>query len=296
MSRFARLLLTGYWLLIASPAFAVDDVVVIPNLTYATVGDVKLQLDLARPAQGDGPFPLLVFVHGGGWQGGNRHAFRSQMEAAARQGYVAATVSYRLTQADPKTGKPAAPFPAQIHDCKAAVRWLRAHAAEYRINPDRVGAIGASAGGHLSLLLGLASPQDGLEGDLGHPEQSSRVQAVVNIFGPTDLPVIYKSTPAVVGMLKALCDGTPETAAETYASASPNHWVSADDPPILTLHGDADDLVPVEQARLLDEKLKAAGVEHQLIILEGQGHGFQGEAGVRSVQATWEFLDKHLKS
>lgn len=280
--------------LITGSTFA-QEIVVQNGVTYAMVGDVRLQLDVAYPKDGPGPYPGLVLIHGGGWQGGNRHAYRSKMEEAARRGYVAATVSYRLTQADPQTGQPREPFPAQIHDCKSAIRWLKAHAADFGLDPNRMGVMGASAGGHLSLLVGLTSPADGLEGDLGHPDQSSRVQAVVNIFGPTDLPVIYKSTPAVVGMLKALCNGTPETAAERYQQASPVTYVTNDDPPILTLHGDADQLVPLEQARILDEVLKKAGVPHELKVLAGQGHGFQGEAGVEADKSAWEFLDKQLK-
>lgn len=270
------------------------EIVVENNLTFAEVGNVKLQLDLARPAAGDGPFPLVVCIHGGGWSGGNRHAFRSRIEQAAQRGYVAATISYRLTQPDPQTGVPKAPFPAQIHDCKAAIRWLRAHAAEYKIDPQRIAVMGASAGGHLSLLVGLTGPDDQLEGTHGNAEQSSRVQAVVNIFGPTDLPVHYKSTPAVVGLLKALCDGTPESAASIYAQASPISYVSADDPPILTLHGDVDKIVPVEQAQLLDAALKEAGVPHELVILKDQGHGFQGAAAQTADKAMWDFLAKHL--
>ncbi len=267
---------------------------VTPNLTYAKVGEVRLQLDLARPAEGNGPFPCIVFIHGGGWAGGNRHAFRNQMEAAARRGYVAATISYRLTQTDPTTRAPQSPFPAQIHDCKAAVRWLRAHAAEYRIDPRRIAAVGASAGGHLSLLLGLTSADDQLEGDLGNPGESSRVQAVVNYFGPTDLASLYRSAPAVVGMLKALCVGTPEEAAAAYGLASPINYVTADDPPILTLHGDIDKIVPMEQARFLDARLQEVGVKHTLRVFPGQGHGFDGETTKAADSAAWEFLAEHL--
>ncbi len=273
---------------------AADDVVFESNLTYATAGDIRLQLDLARPTAGNGPFPAIVFIHGGGWQGGNRHHFRGKLEEAAQRGYVAATISYRLTQPDPKTFRPRHPFPAQIHDCKAAIRWLRAHAEQYKVDPRQIAVAGASAGGHLSLLVGLTSPEDGLEGELGHQNHSSRVQAVVNIFGPTDLPVIYRSTPAMVGILKFLCNGTPDDAAETYVQASPVTYATADDPPILTLHGDADKLVPVEQAQILDAKLKEVGITHELKILTGQGHGFSGAAVKEADDATWAFLEEHL--
>lgn len=279
---------------VAVPAGAAE-FEVLQNLTYAEVGDVRLQLDLARPQEGDGPFPLLVFIHGGGWSGGNRIAYRRAIETAAQKGYVAATVSYRLTQPDKDTGVAKTPFPAQIHDCKAAIRWLKANAEKYNIDPDRVGVTGASAGGHLSLLVGLTSAEDGLEGELGNPDQSSRVQVVVNVYGPTDLVTLYRGTPGVVGLLKALCGGTPETAAENFRLASPITFITADDPPILTLHGDADRIVPVEQAEILDERLKAAGVPHVLKVFKEQGHGFQGESAIEAQTAMWDFFAKHLK-
>lgn len=295
MRRLLLLTCAAYvWGCAVLPASAAD-ITVENNLTYATVGDVKLQLDLAKPATGDGPFPCLVFIHGGGWSGGNRHAYRSAIENAAGKGYVAVTISYRLTQPDPQTGVPKEPFPAQIHDCKAAVRWVRAHAGEYQIDPQRIGVAGASAGGHLSLLVGLTDDKDGLEGDLGNGGQSSRVQAVCNIFGPTDMPVLFKSTPAVFGLVKALCNGTLEEQPEMYRAVSPVTYITKDDPPVLTLHGDDDKLVPVEQARILDAALKQAGVEHQLVILAGQGHGFGGDAAKQADDAMWTFFDKHLK-
>lgn len=277
------------------PLSAADGVRVESNVTYATVGDIKLQLDIAQPTQGDGPFPCLVFIHGGGWSGGNRLVYRTAIETAAQKGYVAATISYRLTQPDPQTGVPKEPFPSQIHDCKAAIRWLRAHASEYHIDPQRIGVTGASAGGHLSLLVGLTDSNDGLEGDLGNSGQSSRVQAVCNTFGPTELRVLFKSTPAVYGLVKALCNGTPEEQPQMYLAVSPVTYVTKDDPPVLTLHGSADELVPVEQAEILDKALKAAGVPHELVILEGQGHGFGGDAAKKADDAMWAFFDQHLK-
>lgn len=290
--RSLLVLAAGY--LSLSPLLA-GEIVTEQNLTYAEVGDVKLQLDLARPKDGDGPFPGIVFIHGGGWSGGNRHAFRSKMEEAARRGYVAVTISYRLTQPDKETGTPKEPFPAQIHDCKAAVRWLRAHAGEYKLDRERIGVTGASAGGHLSLLVGLSTREDGLDGDEGNLSHSSRVQAVVNIFGPTDLSRCYATSPGAVGFLKGLCNGTPESAAAMYRSGSPITYVTADDPPVLTLHGDKDALVPVEQAILLDERMKAVGAKHELKVLKDQGHGFQGDAQAEADEAAWSFFERHLK-
>jgi len=135
-------------------------------------------LNLALPKKGKGPFPAVVCIHGGGWRAGKRQDMDFMTEVLARRGYVAATVGYRLV--------PNARFPAQIEDCKAAVRWLRANAAKYHMNPDRIGAIGPSAGGHLACLLGITDKKGGLEGSGGNPDHSSRVQAVVSFFGRTN--------------------------------------------------------------------------------------------------------------
>jgi len=278
------------------PASAADDILLEPDLVYGQVGDVKLQLDLARPKGGDGPFPAIVLIHGGGWAGGNRHSFRPYLEEAARKGYVAVTISYRLTQYDPKTMLGKVPHPAQIHDCKCAVRWLRSVANKYRINPDRIGVCGGSAGGHLSLLVGLADKDAGLEGDGGHAEQSSRVQAVVNIYGPTDMAQLYVDSPDARTVIAALCNGTPDTAPEVYKAVSPITYVSADDPPVLTLHGDKDTLVPDSQAKLLDAAMTKAGAQHIMLILKDQGHGFTGPEALRANESLWKFFARHLNA
>src|SRR5262245_29691065 len=148
------------------------------DLVYGKGGDQDLKLNLALPA-GDGPFSAILCVHGGGWKAGDRADLNLLIAYLADRGFAAATVSYRLA--------PKHKFPAQIEDCKAAVRWLRANAKQHRINPDKIGAVGFSAGGHLVSLLGAADKDAGLEGKGGNPEQSTKIQAVVNFFGPTDL-------------------------------------------------------------------------------------------------------------
>lgn len=272
------------------------EIVIEENITYGKAGDTELKLDLARP-QGNGPFPAIVFIHGGGWSGGNRQAYRGQIQEAARPDYVAATISYRLMKYDEakKETTTADPiFPAPIHDAKAAIRWVRANAEKYSVDPDRIGGTGASAGGHLSLLVGLTDPASGLEGDSGNCDQSSRVQAVVNVFGPTDMAFCFEKS-SVAWIFRLFMGGTPAEAGQRYNAASPITYVSQDDPPVLTLHGDQDALVPVEQARVLDEKMKAAGASHTLMVFEGQGHGFGGEDAKQAADATWEFFDRHLK-
>lgn len=282
----------GAWIAVQ----ASEDVVVEENVTYGQVDGVELQLDLARPKTGTGPFPAVVFIHGGAWAGGERTAYRSMIEKAARRGYVAATISYRLTGFDPKTSSGKVPFPAQIHDCKCAIRWIRSAAGKYHIDPERVGVTGGSAGGHLSLLVGLVDQQAGMEGNGGHANFPSAVRAVVNYCGPTDLVQEYNDVKAVQPFLQALCGGTPDLAGEAYKIASPVTYVSRQGPPVLTVHGDRDDIVPVEQARSLDEVMKQAGAPHELLILSGQGHAFEGESGREAEKALWSFFDKHLKT
>lgn len=272
------------------------DYVVEENVVYSTVGKEELKLDLARP-KGEGPFHAIVFIHGGGWLGGNRADFRPLMIEAAKRGYVSTTISYRLMKFDMKNRETATAdpiFPAQVHDCKAAIRWLRANADRYHVDQKRIGVSGGSAGGHLSLLVGLTNPADKLEGTGGHAEESSRVQAVVNIFGPTEMVSAYEGS-SVAWIFRLFMGGTPKEVPETYQSSSPVTYVSKDDPPVLTIHGDQDKLVPVGQADLLDRKMKAVGATHELLILKGQGHGFSGEAREQSFEALWVFFEKHLK-
>lgn len=266
------------------------------NITYSSTDGVDLQLDLARP-QGDGPFPAIMFIHGGGWYLGDRHGYRDEIEQAARRGYVGVTVSYRLMQFDEaqrETTTASPILPAQVHDVKAAVRWLRANAATYHIDPDHIGATGQSAGGHLSLMLGLTDPESNLEGVGGNTDHSSRVQAVVNVFGPTDMAECYRDS-SVGWIFRLVTGGTPQEVPEAYRMASPITYVSEDDPPVLTLHGDQDQLVPIEQAYKLDRHMKQAKAPHTLMIFEGQGHGFVGEYRLKERQAMWDFFDQYLK-
>jgi acetyl esterase/lipase len=278
-------------------AATVAEVIVEENITYGKAGDVELKLDMARP-EGDGPFPAIVFIHGGGWTGGNRQAYKTQIQEAAKRGYVAATITYRLMkfdQAKKETATAEPIFPAQIHDAKAAIRWVRANAEKYHVDPNRIGVTGASAGGHLSLLVGLTDKDSQLEGESGSPRQSSRVQAVVNVFGPTEMASGYE-TSSVAYLFRLFMGGTPEEAAETYKKASPLTYVSKDDPPVLTLHGDQDKLVPIAQATMLDEKMKSAGAPHTMKVYEGQCNGFATKYNQEAWKATWDFFDQHLKA
>lgn len=271
-----------------------NDVVLERDIVYGKGGATDLRLDLARPNDGAGPYPAIVFVHGGGWQLGSRGMYLDDIETAAKRGYVAITVSYRLTDPDNQQ-RPRVPFPAQIEDVKCAVRWLRANAAKYQVDPDRIGAIGASAGGHLSLLLGVTDPTHSFEGTGGHANQSSRVQAVVNFFGPTDLIRLHESSPKAGPLAATLMNGSPTDRRRDYELASPVTHVSRDDPPVLTIHGDQDVLVPLDQATRFDEAMKRAGAAHTLLVIRGAGHGFNGANAEKAQAATFEFFDKVLR-
>ena len=181
-------------------------------------------------------------------------------------------------------GKPKYQFPAQVHDVKCAVRWLRANAKKYKIDPNRIGAVGYSSGGYLSLMLGLTDPSDGLEGECGDLQHSSSVQAVVNMAGPTVLKYL-----GTVRWCISFLGGTPEEVPEVYRMASPINYVSNDDPPVLIIHGDSDGIVPLKHAELLDLKMNEAGAVHTFIIKKDRGHGVFVDNDV------WDFFDKHLK-
>jgi acetyl esterase/lipase len=271
------------------------DATVEKGIVYGKGGTHELMLDLAQPEPSNGLLPAIVYIHGGGWRYGDRSAYANDIEEAARRGYVAVTVSYRLTNPD-EMSKAKNPFPDQIEDVKCAVRWLRANAEKYHVDPNRIGATGASAGGHLSLLLGVTGGADAFEGTGGNPGVSSRVQAVVNYFGPTDLAHLHATSRRAADLLEVLLNGTPENQPEAYRVASPITYVSKEDPPILTIHGTADPIVPPDQATTFDAAMKKAGGRHTLMMLAGEVHGFKGEAAKKAREATFQFFDEHLKN
>jgi acetyl esterase/lipase len=279
---------------LTSAAEPAVNVVLEENITYGKGGAKDLHLDLARPEPVTGVHPALVFIHGGGWAGGSRAGYKGLIQVAAKRGYVAVTVQYRLTDPD-KQGKAKNPFPAQIEDIKCAVRWLRANAEKYHIDPNRIGVTGESAGGHLSLLVGVTGSEKKFDGTGGNPDAPSQVQAVVNYFGPTDLARMYGYEKRVDRLLDTLIGGTPQERADQYKSASPVTYVTKDVCPILSIHGTVDKLVPVDQAVEFDAAMKKAGATSELIILEGEGHGFRGPANQKAREATFAFFDKHLK-
>ena len=276
---------------------APQDLPVEKDVVYGHSGGEDLRLDLVKAPASPTPVPAVICVHGGAWQMGSKDYYDPIIQQIAGHGYVAATVEYRLA--------PKYKWPAQIEDVKCAVRYLRAHAKELNINPEKIAAIGDSAGGNLVLLLGLMDPKDGLEGDGGNPKESSRVQAVINFFGPTDLRTWAAEPQAAAAAEKALKTtpqaileaflGTSDRAAKVTAQASPITYVSAGDPPILTFHGTADPVVPFDQAKSLEVALEKAGLKHTLVPMEGEGHGWTGILLVDSMLKSFDFLDTVFK-
>jgi acetyl esterase/lipase len=256
------------------------------DVVYGKAGDKELKLDLARPAEGKGPFPVVVCMHGGGWRMGNKRDMRAWIQFLAREGFVAASIGYRLA--------PDHTFPAQIEDCKTAVRFLRAKAANYDIDTNRFAALGYSAGGHLACLLGLTSEKQGFEGS-DHPKESSKVSAVVDYFGPTDLTAFGKDETVQRGMMGPFIGAKFPDNPSAHEKASPIRYVSKSAPPFLIFHGTKDRIVPIEQSRLLAEKLKDFGAEVKLIEVPGEGHGWDGPAGIETTSATLKFLNEKLK-
>lgn len=258
------------------------------DLVYGKGGAVDLKLDLAMPKEGAGPFPAIVFLHGEGWRAGNRRQMHHFIEGVARMGWVGVTVEYRLV--------PAARFPAQVEDCKAAVRWMRANAAAYRIRKDRIGVVGFSAGGHLASLLGVTGEKDGLEGTGGNAGQSSGVQAVVSFFGPEDFTTRDWPRDLEREVIVPFLGGSFADRPEIYRRASPVGYVTRGAPPFLLFHGREDELVPVDQSIRLAEKLKSAGVPVRLVVMEGEKHGFTDAGNEASMKTMLEFLTERLRT
>ena len=258
------------------------------GIEYSNPDDQHLQMNIARPKTGDGPFPAVVCIHGGGFRAGHRDGYNGLCLKLAERGYVAATVSYRLA--------PKYQFPAAVHDTKAAVRWLRAHARDYKIDPRRVGTTGGSAGGHLAQFLGVTGGVALFEGDGGHLDQSSAVACVVNVYGPSDFTKSYGKSVDAAEVLPLFLGGNLETARHQHIISSPLYWVTPNAAPTLCIHGTEDKYVAHEQAVWLIDRLKAADVEAELLTLPGAGHGFKGEDAAKADDALFAFFDKHLKA
>lgn len=279
----ATLLLTA-----AHAAPVVPDAVVwAEGLEYAAPNGAPLLLNMAAPREGAGPFPAVVCIHGGGFRAGKRESHDALCVKLAERGFVAVTISYRLA--------PEHQFPAAVHDVKAAVRWLRAHAAEYRIDSARIGALGTSAGGSLAQLLGVTAHVPRFEGKGGNAEQPSDVACVVNIYGANDFTKSYGRSKDAHVVLPLWFGGDLATHRARHIEGSPLFWVTPAAAPTRCIHGTEDDHVALEQSQWLVERLTAAAVPADLVVIEGAGHGFKGAAAGRAEQAIFAFFDAHLK-
>lgn len=267
------------------------------DIAYIPNGDEAQKLDIYVPEKSaDKPLPLIVHIHGGGWIGGSK--FPCPVTGMVLRDYAVASVEYRFSQK--------AKFPAQIQDCQAAIRWLRAHAKQYNFDTEHVGVIGGSAGGHLSALVGTSGGKKAFAAIGGNEDQSDRVQAVCDIFGPTDFSTVIQQAADDKNVKNIFKFNTPS---DPYSSligtqlddkpkadaVSPVHYVSKDNPPFLILHGTHDTLVPYAQSVELEAALKAQGVPVWLQTLPGSGHG-TGSFGKPAVtNLTQTFFDKYLK-
>ncbi len=264
-----------------------DNVVFEQGIEYSNPDNQHLQLNLARPKTGNGPFPAIVCIHGGGFRAGHRDGYNKLCLSLAQQGYVAATVGYRLA--------PKYQFPAAVHDVKAAVRWLRANAKKYNLDPNRIGVTGGSAGGHLAQFLGVTAGVKQFEGDGGNPEQSSSVACVVNFYGPSDFTKSYGKSVDAAEVLPLFFGGNLGQERRKHIVGSPLYWVTPNAAPTLCIHGTEDKYVAYEQAQWLVDRLKACEVEVELLTLEGAGHGFKGADAEKAEKAMLVFFKKHLK-
>ncbi len=268
------------------------------DLAYIPDEDEAQRLDLYLPMTAPArPLPLIVHIHGGGWIGGSKYP--CPLLNMVGRGYAVASIEYRFSQK--------AVFPAQIQDCQAALRWLRAHSAEYHLDPEKVGVIGGSAGGHLSALVGMAGGKNAFPKIGGHDDVSDRVNCVCNIYGPANFATVMKQAEDdanVRNVFKFNMPGDPYSALigvslnsdpEKTNAVSPVHYASKENPPMLILHGTHDTLVPYAQSVELEGVLKAHGVEVWLQTLPGSGHGGGafGKPGITKLMQN--FFDRHLQ-
>ena len=274
--------------LCAVPSAFAAEVAFEEGIEYANPDNQHLKLNLARPKEvaGGARLPAIVCIHGGGFRAGDRAGWNERCKKLAGRGYVAVTVTYRLA--------PRSQFPAAVQDVKAAVRWLRANAGKYHVDPDRIGAVGDSAGGHLAQFLGVTGDVTQFDGDQ-NPGQSSRVACVVNFYGPSDLTRSYGKSVDAAEVLPLFLGGDVEHQRRRHILASPLYWVTPAAAPTLLIHGTEDKYVNYEQATWILDRLKAANVEVELLTLQGAGHGFKGEDARRAEKAMFDFFDKQLK-
>ncbi|HSP35558.1 MAG TPA: alpha/beta hydrolase [Thermoanaerobaculia bacterium] len=280
-------------LLLVASSLVAQNYTTVPSLEFANVRGTSFQLDLRVP-DGRGPFPAILYLHSGAWITGDRTG--GPVIRQATRGYAVASIDYPLA--------PQFIWPSQIEVCKAAVRWLRANAARFDLDPNRIGVFGTSAGGHLAAILGTSGDEASLEGlELGNAQFSSRVKAVVDFYGPTDLLLINDQKLPCYGldansplMPPSLLIGCPiQQCKDKTATSNPINYITPDDPPFLIMQGTADCLTPYQQSVMLHEALRAAGIDSTLYLVAGATHSdaiFTSPAYQQIVDA---WLDAHLR-
>jgi acetyl esterase/lipase len=260
------------------------------DVVYGTADGQKLLLDVYQPP-GAGPHPGVMLIHGGGWRSGDKGGERVTGGLLSKAGFACFSVNYRLA--------PKHPHPAQVQDCARAVRWIRARAAEYGVDPERIGALGQSAGGHLSLMLGTIKPDDYQTDDDPNKGLSAKVQCVVDYFGPADFTEKGSWQPHAEPILRGFLGAPRAQAPDKWADASPVCHVTKGAAPTLIIQGDADRLVLPAQSQAMKATLDKAGVECELIMVSGGGHGLLNGDKQQILQAQLravEFLRTHLKA
>lgn len=260
------------------------------NIVYDSPAGEALMLDFIRPRAGQGPFPLVIWLHGGGWRAGDRSDYHGGLMGLANQGWAGATVQYRFA--------PKHKFPAQVDDVRKALAFLRTNAQRYNIDPNRIGVVGASAGGHLALMLGLTPESNG--------QPSPGIRAVVSFAGPAHFPswrigelgeTILRNGMGVNGLDGLIADflGTADRNAPVMAVASPVTYVHKGNPAVLSLQGSADPLSPPQQAQVLHAALRKAGVTEKLVEYPGGGHSLAGKQMEQSLYEMVDFLNVHVR-
>ncbi|MDA1195343.1 MAG: alpha/beta hydrolase [Planctomycetota bacterium] len=282
--------------LAAEPEIEIHD-----DVEFGTGGGFSLRMDIARPAGAKGRLPCVLVFHGGGWVQGDKSQFRPLVRFLAEDGFVAATVQYRLARPGMRNGNA---WPAQIEDAKCAVRYMRAHAERWGVDPDRIAAMGFSAGAHLSMLLGTMEAADGLEGDGGWSDQSSKVNAVVGFYGPTCMGCIPPEDKLSIAkmpveekqrVIRGLALGAVlgPVFGQDPTRASPLTYVNEGDAPMLLFQGTNDKLVEPFHTELMMEALTAAHVPGRAVFMLGLGHGWRDDPHLTSnVRDTQRFLDE----
>ena len=279
-----RAFLVALTALLAALGFGQGPVKETYDIVYTTASGFPQRLDLFQPLFSSRNRPGIVMVHGGGWSGGNKSAYTALGRYYATLGYVCASINYRLA--------PTHVWPAQIDDTQAAVRWMRKNSRAIGLNPQRIGAVGGSAGGHLVLFLGETDTLNDFDPALSG--YSSRVQAVVDYFGPTDLMNPQEWAPNIWTLIQNLVGQFWFPGSPAYQAASPLYFVSPDDAPTVVFHGTADGTVPISQSQRIVAAMQASQVPVTYYEFPGQGHGFNAATNNFTIQVMTTFFGQQL--